>query len=149
MKITPSQVKMIEQGYRLYFLHQELALVKGHTDVVGEYNGFYANRVFCTLQKSEQAGLLYAAVLKAFEGTMYDEWAGIMTQGDKVILALNEAGRKAADAVQADLAACGQSATETVIEIAGVKVLQLVVQGKRPGEGQIAADMKARKDADA
>ena len=67
-----------------------------------------------------------------------------MTNGDKVLLPLTTAGRQLADGVIAGHPA-PQSVSEAVIEVAGVKLLELTIHGKRPGEGVIANDMKGRR----
>lgn len=67
-----------------------------------------------------------------------------MTNGDKVILPLTDAGRKLAENVKA-AHPTPQHVSEAVVEIAGHLVLELTVHGKRTGEGLIARDMKAKK----
>lgn len=67
-----------------------------------------------------------------------------MTNGDVVLLGGPTAAPLVAS-VLASLEANGQTAEVTEIEVAHTKLTQIVVIGKRAGEGQIAADVKARR----
>lgn len=88
MKTKPPQVKMIEQGYtegpmmfRVYFVRQELQVVKECMDVVGEYNEFRASKVFSALRKLDEAGLLYSVEF----GREYSPVLYLSLQGGRMI----------------------------------------------------------------
>jgi hypothetical protein len=61
------------------------------------------------------------------------------------IFSNTDAGRAIRNNVAASLASQGISTEKSIEKIGETLVLVLTVTGRRPGEGRIAADMKARR----
>lgn len=68
-----------------------------------------------------------------------------MTHGDKVTLPCTEAGAKQAEHTIGTLAALGHTLKVRLEVVAHTNLIEIEVLGKRPGEGQIAAEVKRRK----
>jgi len=64
---------------------------------------------------------------------------------DRYIFANNEEGGELAEKTLVSLNNAGIVCEAITDTIGGVEVIVVTVTGKRPGEGRIAADMKARK----